>query len=79
MLFYFALVKTVGSVGKSIGSVHGVGSGVFFTRIDSISDVVPLIMFVPKGVKSKGGRLIEIFCRSRYLFSLLVSKSILKL
>ena len=45
--------------GKSAGHVNGVGSGDFFpTGIDSIGDAVLLVMFIPRGVKSKGGRLI---------------------
>ena len=69
--------------GKSVGFVSGVGSGVFFlTRIESIGDVVPFFFSVPIGVKSKGGRLIELFWRPKSLFTtppLLVSKSILEL
>ena len=42
-------------------------SGVFVpTGIESIGDVVPLVMFVLIGVESKVGRLIEIFSRSKY-------------
>ena len=40
-LFHFALEKPVGSLGKSVGRVSGVGSGIFFpTGIESIGDVV---------------------------------------
>ena len=42
--------------GKSVGSVSGVGSGDFvLTGIESIGDTVPLFVFVPRGVESKGG------------------------
>ena len=35
--------------GNSVGCVSGVGSGVFVpTGIDSIGDVVPLVVFVPR-------------------------------
>ena len=55
----FCSDESVGSVGKSIICVHGVGSGVFVaTGIDSIGEVVPLFVFVPREVKSKGGQLI---------------------
>ena len=33
--------------------------------IESIGDVVPLVVFVPKGVESKGSQLIEIFWRPK--------------
>ena len=60
--FPFCSGKFVGSVGESIGRVRGVGSRVFVpTGIESIGDVVPLFVFVPIGVDSKGGRLIELF------------------
>ena len=43
-------------------SVSGIGSGVFVpTGIESIGDVVPLVVFVPRGVVSKVGQFIEIF------------------
>ena len=42
--------------GNSFGRVSGVGSGVFVpTGINSVGDVVPLVVFVPIGVKSKVG------------------------
>ena len=64
--FPFCSGKTIGSVGKSVGCVHGVGSGVFVpTRINLIGDVVLLVVFVPKVFKSKGGRLIEVFWLSK--------------
>ena len=54
--FPFCSGKYVGSVGKSVGGVSGVGSGVFVpTGIESIDDVVMLVVFVPRGVESKGG------------------------
>ena len=57
---------SVALVGKSVGRVSGVESGIFVpTGIESIGGVVPLVVFVPKGVKSKGGRLIEIFWRQK--------------
>ena len=60
--FPFCSGKSVDIVGKSVGSVSGVGSDVFIlTGIKSIIYVVPLVLFVTRGVKSKGGRLIEIF------------------
>ena len=60
--FPFCSGKSVGSVGKSVGGVSDVGSGVFIPRvIESIGDIVPLFVFEPRGVESKGGQLIEIF------------------
>ena len=57
---------SVGRVDNSVGCVSGVGSGVFVpTGIDSIGDVVLLVVIVPKGVESKGSRLIEIFWRPK--------------
>ena len=54
----------VGRVDDSFGRVCGMGSGIFIlTVIESIGEVVPLAVFVPKGVESKGSRLIEIFWR----------------
>ena len=65
--FPFFSGKYVVSVGESVGCVRGVGSGFFFlTGIESIGDVVPLVVFVPRGVKSKGGRLVEFFWCSKY-------------
>ena len=47
---------SVGRVDKSVCCVHGMGSEVFVpTGIESIGDVFPLGIFVPKGVDSKGG------------------------
>ena len=65
--FPFCSRKSVGSVVKSVGGVSGVGSDIFApTGIKSIGDVVPLFVFIPQGVKSKGGRLIELFLRPKY-------------
>ena len=48
-----------GSPGKSVGSADDVDLGNFVpTGIESLGDVVPLVMFVPRGVEYKGGRLI---------------------
>ena len=52
---------SVGCVEKSFGCVSDVGCVIFLTGIESIGDVVPLVVFLPKGADSKGGRLIEIF------------------
>ena len=50
-----------------VGLVSGVGSGVFVpTVIKSMGDVFPLVTLVPRGVESKGGRLIEVFWRPKY-------------
>ena len=64
--FPFCSGKSIGSVGKSVGGVIGIGSGVFVTTgIESIGDVVPLVVFIPRGVKSKGGQFIELFRRPK--------------
>ena len=66
--------------GNSVGRGIGVGSGVFvLTGIESIGDFVLLVMFVPIGVESKVGWIIEIFSDSKYWIYLIVSKSLLKL
>ena len=53
--------------GNYVGHVGHIVSGVFvLTGIKSIGDVVMLVVFVPRGVKSKGGRLIELFWRPKY-------------
>ena len=58
--------NSVGCVDNSVGFVCGVGPGVFVPIvIESIGDVVPLIVFVPIIVDSKGGQLIEIFWRPK--------------
>ena len=52
--FPFSSGKTVGSVGESVGSVNGVGSGDFvFTGIESLGENFPLVVFVLRGVKSE--------------------------
>ena len=54
--FPFSSVKSVCSAGEYIGSVSGVVSGSFvLIAIESVGDVVPLVMFVQRGVGSKGG------------------------
>ena len=64
--FPFCSGKSIGSAGESVGSVSGLGSGDFvLTVIESLGDVVPLVVFVPRGVESKGGRLIESFLRQK--------------
>ena len=66
-IFPFFFDESVGGVGEFVSRVHGVSSGVFvLTGIESIGDVFLLVVFVPKGVESKGGQLIEIFCLSKY-------------
>ena len=48
--------KYVGSVDESVGSVSGVGSGDFVTTgIESLGEVVLLVVFVPRRVDSKVG------------------------
>ena len=43
----------------SVGRVSGLGSGVFSpTGVDSKCDIFSFVVSVPKGVESKGGRLI---------------------
>ena len=53
---YFGCVRDyVGCVDDSVGCVSGVGYDVSpLTGIESIGDVVLLVIFVQKGVKSKG-------------------------
>ena len=59
--FTFFFDEYVGRVDKFLGRVCGMGSGVFLMiGIESIGDVVPLLVFVPIGVESKWGRLIEL-------------------
>ena len=42
--------------GNSVGRVSFIGSGVFVpSGIESIGDVVPLVVFVPRGVESRVG------------------------
>ena len=53
---------SVCSSGEYVGSVSAVGFGKKIpTGIESLGDVVQLVMFVPIGVKSKGGRLVGSF------------------
>ena len=55
---------------KSVGRVIGLGSSIFFSiRVDSKCDGVTFIVFMPIGVESKGGQLIEMFWRSNSSFS----------
>ena len=57
---------SVGPVEDSVGRVSDVGYEFFVPAgIESIDDIVPLVVFVPKGVKYKGSRLIEIFWRPK--------------
>ena len=59
---------------------NGIGSGVFVpTGIKSIFDVVLLVVFVPIEIKSKVGRLIQIFSHSKSWISLIVLKWFLRL
>ena len=55
-----------GLSGQSVGSAGDVGFGNFVpTGIKSLGDVVPLVVFVPRGVESKCGRLIGSFWRQK--------------
>ena len=57
---------SVDPVEDSVGRDCGVGSEIFvLIVIESISEVIPLIVFVTIGVDSKGGQLIEIFWRPK--------------
>ena len=61
---------SVGCVAESIFCVCGVGCGAFFmTGIESIGDFFLLVVFVLKGVNSKGGQLIELFWRPKFAFT----------
>ena len=60
--FPFRFDESVVLVGYSLGRVSGVIS---LTGIQSIGDIFPLVVFVPKGVNFKVGRLIEIFLRPK--------------
>ena len=47
---------------NSIGHVRGVGSGGFVPKgIESICDIVMLVVIITIGVESKGGQFVEIF------------------
>ena len=60
--FSFRFEEYVGYVDDSVGRIHGMGSGVFvLTGIESNCGVVPLVVLVQIGVKSKGSRIIELF------------------
>ena len=51
-----------GSPGKSVGNAGDVGFGNFVpTGIESLGNVVPLVVFVPRGIDSKVGQLIGLF------------------
>ena len=60
--FPFCFDESVGRVGDSVvrfddsvGCVRGMKFGVFVpTGIESIGEIVPLVAFIPKGVKTKG-------------------------
>ena len=53
--------KSDGSTGECVGSVSSVVFGDFVpTRIKSLGDVVPLVIFVSIGVESQGSRLIGV-------------------
>ena len=50
--------KSIGSAGESFDSISGIGFGDFFpTGIESLSNIVPLVLVVPRGAESKGGQL----------------------
>ena len=66
-VFPFCSGKSVGSVGESVGRVCGVGYGIFVsTGIESICDVLPLLVFLPRVDESKCGQIIELFLRPKY-------------
>ena len=59
--FQYCSEKSVSSAGESIGSVSSICSGNFVPiEIDSIGNFVPLIVLLPRGVDSKGGRLVGV-------------------
>ena len=65
--FTFCFNESVGHVGEYVGRFSVIESVIFvLTVIESIGNVVPLVVFVPKGVESKSGQLIETFCRPKY-------------
>ena len=52
---------------KSVGHVSGLVSGIFVPiEVDPKCDAVDFVVFMPTGVNSKGGQLIEMFWRSNY-------------
>ena len=64
--FLFRFEESIGRVDDSVGYVCGVVSGVFvLIVIESIDNVVLLVVSIPIGVDSKGGQLIEIFWRPK--------------
>ena len=64
--FTFRFEDSVGHIDYSVDLVCGMDPGFFvLIGIDYNCDVVPLVMFVPIGVESKGGQLIEIFWRPK--------------
>ena len=66
MRFTFHFDGSVGRVDNSVGHFCDVGSDVFVPiGIESTSDVVPLVVFIPKVVDSKSGRLVELFWRPK--------------
>ena len=53
--------------GNSVGSLSGVGYGVFvLTGVESTGEVAPFFVFIPIVFESKGGGLIELFWRPTY-------------
>ena len=53
--------KPIGIADESVGSVSGVGFGNFVpTGIESLGEVFQLVLFVPRGVKSKGDQLLGV-------------------
>ena len=64
---------------NSVGRVSGVCYGIFVpTGIESIGDIVLLVVLVPKGVNFKVGGLVGSYRRPKSWISLLVSKSLLE-
>ena len=70
VLFNFASMNPLVVLENPLVRVCGMRYDIFVpTIIKSIGDVVPLVVFVSKGVKSKDGRLIEIFSAQNLDFS----------
>ena len=64
--FTFRFEDSVGCVDDYVGGVYGMGYDVFVPiGIESIVEIVMLVVFVPIGVKYKGGQLIVIFWRPK--------------